>query len=142
MSETKGNLVRVRRPALEFLLCLIGGGISLASSSNLTGYTQTFFVGNLLVENSFVLALIIILLAGMLYEKPERHTVYGSLLVVLGLNQLVILSTLFSTLPFSPLGPAGTGLVLVGGVMGLVFQPNVKTVVAESAKPGLQTDKG
>ncbi len=114
----------------------------MASSSNLTGYTQTFFVGNLLVENSFVLALIIILLAGMLYEKPERHTVYGSLLVVLGLNQLVILSTLFSTLPFSPLGPAGTGLVLVGGVMGLVFQPNVKTVVAESAKPGLQTDKG
>jgi hypothetical protein len=134
MSESKPQQsARTKKPVLGFLLSLVGGGVSLAFSANLTGYTQSYFVGDLLVENSFVLALIIILLAGMLYERPERHMVYGSTLVVLSANQFVILSSLFSTLPVSALGPVGAGLAFVGGVYGLAFQPTTQPRDAQKA---------
>jgi hypothetical protein len=132
MSEIKSQpSARIKRPSLGFVLSLVGGGVSLAFSANLTGYTQTYFVGNLLVENSFVLALIIILMAGMLYERPDRHMVYGATLVVLSANQFVILSSLFMTLPVSALGPIGAGLAFVGGLYGLAFRSTTQPRDAE-----------
>ncbi len=119
MSQQGTETVRIRRPTFEFVLCLIGGGVSLGFSSNLTGYSESFFIGNLLIENFFILALGIVLVAGMLYERPESHVVYGLILIVFSLNQFVILVTLFSTLPFVALGPIGPFLTLAGGLLAL-----------------------
>jgi len=121
---------RVKRPNLEFLLSILGGGIFMAFSTNLTTFTQNYFVGNLLAENSFFLGLITIILAGLFWEKPERHTVYGLTIVIFALNQFLILSTLFMTIPISALGIAGALLTFVGGVMTLAFAPMGRGIAA------------
>ena len=95
----------------------------MSFSTNLTTFTQNYFVGNLLAENSFLLGLITVILAGLFWEKPERHTVYGFTIVILAVNEFVILSTLFMTVPVSALGVAGALLTFVGGVMTLSFAP-------------------
>ena len=100
----------------------------MSFSTNLTTFTQNYFVGNLLAENSFLLGLITVILAGLFWEKPERHAVYGLTIVILAINQFVILSTLFMTLPISPLGIAGALLTLVGGAMILNFAPMGKGI--------------
>jgi len=123
MSQQGADTVRIRRPTFEFVLCIIGGGVSLGFSSDLAGSNVSFFIGNLLIENFFILALGIIIVAGMFYERPERQVVYGLILIVFSLNQFVILVTLFMTLPFVALGPIGPLLTFVGGLLALRFRP-------------------
>ena len=115
--------MKVKRPMIEFLVVLVGAGVSLAFCSNLTGYAQTYFIGSLLVENSFILGIAIVLTAGLLYDKPDRHAAFGLIIVVFSADQLLILQSLFTTLPFSALGVAGGVLTLVGCLMALVFRP-------------------
>lgn len=119
--------VKIRRPIIEFPLSIAGGGISLAFSSSLLNYTQNYFVGNLLAENSFLLALIIVFVSVSLYEKPERHVVYGLVLMVLSLNQFVIMLIVSSSIPLTALGPAGAVLTLAAGFLSLLFQPKKRT---------------
>ncbi len=91
-------------------------------SSDLAGSNVSFFIGNLLIENFFILALGIVIVAGMFYERPERQLIYGLLLIIFSLNQFVILVTLFSTLPFVALGPIGPLLTFAGGLSALRFR--------------------
>lgn len=114
---------KAKKPGLEFLLTMIGGGIFMIFSTNLTTFTQNYFVGNLLAENSFILSLITMILAGLFWEKPERHVAYGLTIVILTVNEFVILNTLFMTIPVSALGIAGALLTFFGGLMTLAYAP-------------------
>ncbi|SRR6266567_8673274 len=116
------------RPRLEVLLSLLGGSLIMAFSSALVAYSQYYFIATIIVQNSFLVGLVIMIAAGVLYERPESHTVCGLVLISLAANEFIMLTSLLSAIPvtpISPIGPIGGVLTLLGGLRSLFS--NLKT---------------
>jgi len=130
MTNRDQQAVRVstNRPRLEFLLSLLGGSLIMAFSSALVAYSQYYFIATTIVQNSFLVGLVIMITGGVLYERPESNTVCGLFLIALSINEFVMLTSLLSAIPvtpISPIGPIGGVLAFFGGLRSLFS--NLKT---------------
>lgn len=110
-----------RRPTVAWILSLIGGLVILILASEIS-------VGNLLFFASIISGLIILASTLMLFLKPENHLLWGIIVIVVAIVDLVgALYFLYSPIPqgqattlIATLGPI---IALVGGTAGLVWRP-------------------
>ncbi len=121
------------RPTAAFVLSLIGGIFLILGAmlwfvaAALFSFFPTLGLGFAALGTiGLVLALIVIIGGVMMYMKPEQHTAWGVIVLILS----------FVSIPFCIAG-IGIGflLALVGGILGLVFKPTPMMPVAAYAPP-------
>jgi len=118
----------IKRPVAAFLFSLAAGVAMVAFSSDLAGYTQYYFITTVLVQDSFIVGLVTIFVGALTYVRPDEHTVWGLVMMSMGISELVLVTSTSSTIPFlqiSPIGPAGGILALISGFLGLIFKPEI-----------------
>jgi hypothetical protein len=99
-------------------------------SSGLASYTQYYFITNILVQNSFILGLLTIFVGAMLYQRLSEKSVWSLVMTTLAMDELVLVTSISSTIPVFQisslglaLGPIGGILALLSGIVGLRFRP-------------------
>ena len=118
--------VRIKRPATAFMFSMAAGIAMVAFSSGLASYTQYYFITTVLVQNSFAIGLVTIFIGALLYLRPDEHIVWSMVIISMGISELVLVTSISSTIPIleiSPIGPAAGILALLSGVLGLIFKP-------------------
>jgi hypothetical protein len=116
----------MKRPTEAFLFSLAAGVAMVAFSSGLANYTQYYFITTVLVQNSFIIGLVTIFVGALMYLRPEEHSVWGLVMMSMAISELVLVTSISSTIPFlqiSPIAPAAGILALISGILGLIFKP-------------------
>ena len=112
------------KPTAAFVLSLIGGIFILLGALLwlIVGQFLAFLAidiglgATLMGVVGIVMALIIMIGGVMMYMKPEQHVVWGVIVLILSIVSI----------PFSFAGAViGFILALVGGILGLVFKPQM-----------------
>ena len=109
-----------------FLFSLAAGVAMVAFSSDLSGYTQYYYITTVLVQDSFIIGLVTIFVGALTYLRPDEHNVWSLVMMAMGISELVLVTSTSSTIPFlqiSPIGPAAGILALISGFLGMIFKP-------------------
>jgi hypothetical protein len=121
---------RPKKPNRAFLFSLAGGTVMVSFSSGLANLTQYYFISTVVVQNSFIIGLLTVFIGALLYQRPEERYVWSLIMMSMGINGLVLVAILSSTIPLSqisPLGLAGAILALLSGILGLSFKPGLRS---------------
>lgn len=103
------------KPRAAFILALLGA-IFIAVDG-----LYHFGVGNFVIGGVQIISGLLVLVFGvLLYLDPERHGIFGI---------LVLVFSLFGLVGWSAVAVVGSVLALVGGVLGIVHKPNPATPV-------------
>lgn len=116
----------IKRPVAAFLFSLAAGVAMVAFSSDLSGYTQYYYITTVLVQDSFIIGLVTIFVGALTYLRPDEHSVWSLVMLSMGISELVLVTSTSSTIPFlqiSPIGPAAGILALISGFLGMIFKP-------------------
>lgn len=121
------------KPTGAFVLSLIGGIFLILGAmiwfvvGALFSFFPTLGLGFATLGTiGLVLALIVIVGGVMMFMKPEQHTAWGAIILILS----------FVSIPFTFAGVIiGFILTLVGGILGLVFKPTPMMPTAAYAPP-------
>jgi hypothetical protein len=84
-----------------------------------------------MAQNSFIIGLLTVFVGALLYQRLEEHFVWSLIVMSMGIDELVLVAILSSTVPFpqiSPLGSAGGILALLSGIFGLTFKPGLRSL--------------
>ncbi len=111
----------MKGPAGASVFCLVGGGVVVLLASMIP-FNSFLFLPSMISG-------IIVLIGGvMLYEKPTSHSLWGSLVIVVAVADLLgVLYFLYSPVAQALLptlvASVGPLLALIGGVIGLAWKP-------------------
>jgi hypothetical protein len=104
------------KPTAAFVLSLIGGIFMIFGGIALTiGFSFVFGgVGAVIGVVGVVMALIVLLGAVMLYQKPQSHTMWGVIILILSIIAL----------PNAWGFGIGSLLAFIGAILALVYKPS------------------
>jgi predicted membrane channel-forming protein YqfA (hemolysin III family) len=100
----------------------------ISFSTGLASYTQYYFITTALVQDSFTIGLVSIFVGAVMYLRPEEHSVWSLVMISMGISEIILVTSISSTIPFlqiPPIGSAAGVLALISGFLGLIFKPEI-----------------